>query len=148
MLASIPVNELAETLRVLAGGNAGVAARHFSKHSYDSGDASSAVFWSSIAEVLACSAALASAAKPMHAASAPLAHIREGMAFQGVWYEDVDPEVLAREEPPPIAVPAADEWASRWDKRHGFAPAEGTSTFGRSGRRQLIRPDIELIQAA
>jgi hypothetical protein len=70
------------------------------------------------------------------------------MAFQGVRYEDVDPEILAREEPPPIAVPAADEWAGNRAQRHGFAPAKGTGTFGRSGRRQLIRPDIELAVAA
>ena len=148
MLATIPVNEMADTLRVLAGANAGNAARHFTRYSYDLGDASSAVFWSSIAEVLACSAALASASKPVRTETAPLAQIREGMALQGVWYEDVDPAILAREEPPPIAVPAADEWAGNRAKRRGFAPAEETSTFGLTGRRQLLRPDIELAQAA
>ncbi|HEY7610380.1 MAG TPA: hypothetical protein VIF14_14190 [Alphaproteobacteria bacterium] len=50
MLAAIPANDLAETLRVLAGDNAGNAARHFGKHSYDTGDVAAAILWSLVAQ--------------------------------------------------------------------------------------------------
>ena len=107
MLASIPVNEMAETLRVLAGANAANAARHFTKRSYDMGDVSSAVLWTSIAQFLGAGTAPAEPAPEMHSAAAetmPLDRIREGVVMQGVRYEDVDGETLAREERETIAI--------------------------------------------
>lgn len=97
MLSTIPVNEMAETLRVLAGDNAASAARHFTKRSYDLGDVASAVLWSSIVQMLNEPRA-AAAAEPEFAAVAPFDESREGLAFYGVRYEEVDAETLAREE--------------------------------------------------
>ena len=81
MLASIPANEMAETLRVLAGDNAANAARHFSRRSHDMGDASSAVLWSSIAQVLnAMSAAAPDAAAGLAPESAAMRGVRKAGA--------------------------------------------------------------------
>ncbi len=52
MLAAVPLYEMAETLCLLAGSNAGNAARHFSRQSYDAGDIASAILWTSVARVL------------------------------------------------------------------------------------------------
>ena len=148
MFTLIPVNEMAETLRTLAGVNAANAARHFSARSYDLGDVASAVLWSSIARTIEGPARAAIETTEAAPDPMPMARIREGLAFQGVWYEDVDPEVLAREEPPQTVVAAVDEWTGNPARHHGFAPTEEARTFGRSARRRLIRPDIELSEAA
>ena len=132
MLASIPANEMAETLRVLAGDNAANAARHFTRRSRDMGDASSAVLWSSIAQVLMARSAAAPAAA---AGLAP-----ESAAMRGVRYEDVDAETLAQEERTPIFIgPASVRTApagpipqrARAPKRYGFVRAPGPAGNGR-----------------
>lgn len=71
MSAPIPVAEMAETLRVLAGSNAGNAAHHFKSRGYETGDIASAALWSSIAEEV---------------------------AFRGARFEDVEGDALALEE--------------------------------------------------
>lgn len=105
MLASIPVNELAQTLRVLAGDNAANAARHFTKRSHDMGDESSAVLWSTIMQCLGAEAAAVPDASETDAAADPTPshEIREGIAMQDVRFEDVDPESLAGEDSAPEA---------------------------------------------
>lgn len=143
MLASIPVNEMAETLRVLAGANAANAARHFTKRSYDMGDVSSAVLWTSIAQFLGAGTAPAEPAPEMHSAAAetmPLDRIREGVAMQGVRYEDVDGETLAREERETIAIPPIPQRA-RPPKRFGFVRAEKPA-------ERPPMPEMEFAQAA
>jgi hypothetical protein len=104
MLAAIPVNEMAETLRVLAGDNAVNAARHFTKRSFDMGDVSSAVLWSSIAQCLGVVPPAAAEPNAVPADPATFDDIRGGIAMQGVRYEDVDAETLAREERTPISL--------------------------------------------
>jgi hypothetical protein len=96
MLASIPVNEMAETLRVLAGDNAANAARHFRKCSDDRGDASSAVLWTSIARILG--------AAPEAETVGAFDPVVERAAMQGVAYEDVEAAALAREERIPVSL--------------------------------------------
>lgn len=149
MLASIPVNEMAETLRVLAGANAANAARHFTKRSYDMGDVSSAVLWTSIAQCLGAVAAPAAepapAAQSTAAETMPLHFIREGVAMQGVRYEDVDAESLAREERETIAIPPIPQRA-RPPKRFGFVRAEKPAERGRVERPPV--PEMEFAQAA
>lgn len=146
MLASIPVNEMAETLRVLAGDNATNAARHFTKRSYDMGDVSSAVLWTSIAQFLA--AALPAAEPPPEAQAAeamPLDRIREGIAMQGVRYEDMDAETLAGEERQAIAIPPIPQRA-RPPKRFGFVRDERPAASARAERPPV--PEMEFAQAA
>lgn len=145
MLASIPVNEMAETLRVLAGDNAANAARHFTKRSYDLGDVSSAVLWSSIAQCLGVAPQAAAGASAAAADRVPLAHIREGIAMQGVKYEDADAETLAREEQTPIA-PAPIPQRARAPKRYGFVRAPAPAAGSRPER--VPAPEIEIAQAA
>ena len=106
MLATIPVNELAETLRVLAGGNASSAARHFTKRSHDIGDVAGVVLWTTIAEMLARLAAPA----PAEERAVPpipqrMKQLLEATAFEGVWFEDVDAEVLFRERQQETLIP-------------------------------------------
>lgn len=118
MLASISINEMAETLRVLAGNNAGNAARHFAGRSYDFGDVASAVLWSSITQMLDRRKPAAHT-NAESIGSLPIESIRDGLAFQEVWYEDVDAEVLSAEngsansddetENAPLAEPLAAE---------------------------------------
>lgn len=147
MHASIAVNEMSETLRVLAGDNAANAARHFTQHSYERGDFSSASLWSSIARLVAGPPAPVPArarAEPSPADTFAIPRIDESIAFQGVRYEDVDAETLAREEEPPIAVqpfgdplsagPKSFEAAHAGDRAEQVAPAQA--------------PEIELAQAA
>jgi hypothetical protein len=122
MLASIPVNEMAETLRVLAGDNAANAARHFTKRSYDMGDVASAVLWSSIAQCFGVAPAAAET-YAMPADPAPFESIREGMAMQGVRYEDVDAETLDREDRTPISLAPIPRRA-RALKRYDFVRAD------------------------
>ncbi len=97
MLSTIPVNEMAQTLRVLAGDNATSAARHFTKRSYDLGDVASAVLWSSIVQVLNSRHDIAE--------TSSLDDMREGLAYYGVRYDDVDAETLACEETARDAAP-------------------------------------------
>ncbi len=149
MLASIPLNEMAETLRVLAGDNATNAARHFTKRSYDMGDVSAAVLWSSIVQCLGGPVAPAApgaqtAPEAVLEDPVPLDHIREDIAMQGVRYEDVDAEILAGEEPTPVAIPPIPRRA-RSLKRFGLARAEKqTAEHGVEG----AAAEDELAQAA
>jgi len=96
VLASISINEMAETLRVLAGDNAGNAAHHFAERSYDFGDVASAVLWSGITQMLNRRKRAVNA-NAERLDIVPIESIREGLAFQDVQYEDVDVEVLAAE---------------------------------------------------
>lgn len=98
MLATIPVNEMAETLRVLAGANAGNAARHFTKRSHEIGDVAGAVLWTSIADVVAGFVA-SPPAKECAAPPVPqrMKQLLEATAFEGVRFEDVDADELIRE---------------------------------------------------
>lgn len=149
MLATIPVNEMAETLRVLAGENAANAARHFTKRSYDMGDASSAVLWTSIAQCLGAAAAPAAEAAPETeiavADAMPLDRVPEDVAMQGARFEDVDAETLAAEEPEPIAIPPIPQRA-RPTKRFGFVRAENPAERGRAAH--LPMPEMAFAQAA
>lgn len=146
MLASIPVNEMAETLRVLAGGNAANAARHFTNRSYERGDVSAAVLWSSIARVLA--GALPAPETELELTDpAPISLIREGIALQGVRYEDVDAETLAREEPPASVVAPPGACAAR-PIRFDFVRAGRTDAGVEGGCAGLDAPGPELAQAA
>ena len=100
MLAVIPVNDMAETLRVLAGTNAGNAARHFSKVSFDSDDVASAILWTNIAEIIEHLPSAASASsEEIEARPIPrrMMHQLETMAYEGARYEDVDSDILIRE---------------------------------------------------
>lgn len=93
------MDDMTETLRVLAGDNAGNAARHFSKWSYDLGDVASAVHWASIASTLdGIAPDAAGVAAEDSAPSIEIQLLREGMAFEDAWFEDVDAETLVHEE--------------------------------------------------
>ena len=144
MLSSIPVNEMAETLRVLAGENAANAARHFTRRSYDMGDASSAILWSSIAQVLHGMAFAVPDASAAPAEQTSAGRIPESAAMQGVRYDDVDAEILAQEERPPIAIGPIPQRA-RAPKRYGFlrAPEAAGSRADR-----VPAPAMALAQAA
>lgn len=98
MLATIPVNEMAETLRVLAGANAGNAARHFTKRSHEIGDVAGAVLWTSIADVVAGLVGFP-LAEERAAPPVPqrMKQLLEARAFEGVRFEDVDADELLRE---------------------------------------------------
>jgi hypothetical protein len=100
MLAAIPTHEMAETLRILAGTNAGNAARHFGRQSYESGDIASAVLWSSIVQALEGAVAVAQESAEKPEAQPVPRHMMsqlEAAAFQDVRFEDVDSDVLIRE---------------------------------------------------
>lgn len=102
MLAAIPVDEMAETLCVLAGSNAGNAARHFGRHCYASGDVAAAIVWSSIAQTLETMTPATREPEqetPMHPVPKRMIHTLEAAAFQNVRFEDVDAGILAQEEP-------------------------------------------------
>jgi hypothetical protein len=151
MLASIPVNEMAYTLRVLAGDNAANAARHFTKRSYDMGDVSAAVLWSSIVQCLggpvapaAPEAQTAPEAPAVLEDPVPFHHIREGIAMQGVRYEDVDAETLAGEERAPVAVPPIPQRARSLKP---FAPARAEKPAAEYSPDAAMA-EIELAQAA
>ncbi len=99
MIADIPVNDMAETLRVLAGANAINAAHHFRKWSYDSGDAASAILWSTIARMLEHIAERSDGKQELSdPPPVQILQLREGMAFENVWFDNVDAEVFAGEE--------------------------------------------------
>lgn len=101
MLAAVPADEMAETLCVLAGANAGNAARHFGRQSYASGDVASAIVWSSIAQTLELNTPAAREPEqemPVHPIPKRMIRNLESAAFQGVRFEDVDAGILAQEE--------------------------------------------------
>jgi len=110
MFAAIPANAMAETLCVLAGTNASNAARHFTKRSYDSGDVASAILWSSILQTLermvrgTAGAEEEPLVQPM---PKRMIQLLESAAFQSVRFEDVDADVLAREESQDASEPDA-----------------------------------------
>ena len=100
MLAAIPVNEMAETLRVLAGANAGNAARHFSKVSFDLNDVASAILWTNIAETIERTPSAAAApAEEFEGRPVPrrMMHQLEATAFHDARFEDVVGDVLILE---------------------------------------------------
>lgn len=102
MLAAMPAGELAETLWVLAGPNAGNAARHFGKNSYDSGDVAGAIVWSQVAM-----SADHMAPPRSECASAPVPPIPLGLQRQleGAAYEEISFASLAIEAPQIAAMP-------------------------------------------
>lgn len=99
MLSAIPANEMAETLRVLAGDNAANAARYFGKYSFDNGDVATAILWTNVGQLLG---PMLEAAPQADAPSGPpvpqrMKHLLEAAAFEGIRYEDVDSDALIRE---------------------------------------------------
>ena len=100
MLTAIPVNEMAETLRVLAGANAGNAARHFGKRSLDTDDVAAAIFWTNAAEILECAPLAAAVPSDAHAGPPVPRRMKqqlEATAFRDVRFDDVDADALIRE---------------------------------------------------
>ncbi len=121
MLTTIPADEMARTLRVLAGDNAVNAARHFTRYSYCLGDAGSVALWSRAIQALVESPAPPKRPAILAAEAATQSRlVREQTAFLGVRYEDVDAAALALEEPPAIVVRSLRDWSG---ERHGFARA-------------------------
>lgn len=119
MLATVPVDEMARTLRVLAGENAVNAARHFTRYSYCLGDAGAVALWSRAIQALAEGPAAPKRPAVLVAeALTPSRLAREQTALLGVRYEDIDTATLALEEPPAIVVRSLREWTG---ERHGFA---------------------------
>jgi hypothetical protein len=100
MALELPVHELAETLAVLVGDNAGNAARHFIQHSYAADDVASALLWSNVVRVLeGGSSALEAIELESRPVPRRMIEALEAAAFDGVKFEDIDAETLAREEP-------------------------------------------------
>lgn len=121
MLASIATEDMAETMRVLAGANAVSAARHFTRASFERGDAALVALWSRTMQVLADASRAPARPAVLAADKATESRlVRESTAFQGVRYEDVDAATLALEEPPAIVVKSAEDWAG---ERFGFVRA-------------------------
>lgn len=123
MLASIAADDMAQTMRVLAGENAVNAARYFTRCSYQRGDCCSVALWSRTMQALVGSSRVAARRAeltPERMTQSRL--VRERAVFQGVRYEDVDAATLALEEPPAIVVKSADDWVS---ERFGFVRAGG-----------------------
>lgn len=121
MLASIAAEDMAETMRVLAGENAVHAARHFTRCGYQRGNFDLVALWSRTTQALAGSSRAPgrpAALTPERATQSRL--VRERVAYQGVRYEDVDAATLALEEPPAIVVKSAEDWSG---ERFGFARA-------------------------
>ncbi len=119
MVASIPADDMAQTMRVLAGENAVNAARHFTRCSYHRGDIDLGTLWSRTTQALA--GPPGAPTRPAELAPERLTQsrlVRERAAFQGVWYEDVDAATLALEEPPAIVVKSVQDWAG---ERFGFS---------------------------
>ena len=119
MLASICAEDMAQTMRVLAGENAANAARHFTRRSYTLGDISSVALWSRTMEALA--GPTRAPRRPVQLTGEEVTQsrlVRERTAFQGVRYEDVDAATLALEEPPAIVVKSTQDWVG---ERFGFA---------------------------
>lgn len=102
MPAAVPVNEMAETLCVLAGSNARNAAQHFGRQSYASGDVASAIVWSSIAQTLESMTPGAREPEQVETLVYPvpkrMVHKLERAAFEDIRFEDVDASLLAQED--------------------------------------------------
>lgn len=125
MAASIPADEMAQTLRVLAGDNAVNAARHFTRYSYYVGDTHAVALWSRTIQALVDRSAAPMRPTILVAEEVTQSRlVRERDALRGVRYEDVDAATLALEEPPAIVVRTADDWTG---VRHGFARAASTA---------------------
>lgn len=123
MIAAIAAEDMAETMKVLAGSNAVSAARHFTRLSFERGDAGSVALWSRTMQALAGPSNPPARPAQLIAETATQSRLaREGAAFQGVRYEDVDAATLALEEPPAIVVKSAQDWAG---ERFGFTRARG-----------------------
>jgi len=126
MALELPVHELAETLAVLAGDNAGNAARHFIQHAYAADDIASAVRWSTVVQML--EGGTSTALEPTGPESRPvprrMIEALEAAAFDGVTFEDVDAETLAREEAPPFSAGIADFVARNRDGAPDFRHPE------------------------
>lgn len=131
MPASICAEDMAQTMRVLAGGNAVNAARHFTRRSYTLGDVASVTLWSRTMEALAVPSQ--PPRRPMQLTAEEVTQsrlVRERTAFKGVRYEDVDAATLALEEPPAIVVKTAQDWVG---ERFGFARPRKADLHAGSG---------------
>lgn len=138
MLASIAAEDMAETVRIIAGANAISAARHFTRFAFEFGDVDSVALWSRTMQALAGpSVAPARPARLTAELVTQSRLVRERDALQGVRYEDVDAATLALEEPPAIVVKSAQDWAG---ERFGFVRA--------GGARSPVRPTRDLARAA
>ena len=104
MLAAMPAEDLAETLCVLAGPNAGNAARHFGKYSYDSGDVAGAIIWSQVAMRADL---IAPTRGESGSAPTPPIPLRLRRQFEVVAHEDVTFAALAIEAPQIEPLPEA-----------------------------------------
>jgi hypothetical protein len=98
MPASLPVAEMAETLRVLAGSNASNAAHHFTSRCYETGDIASAALWSTVAGTLDGTAPAAAETDSEAPVPAPIRGVLEDMALRDARFEDVEADVLAHED--------------------------------------------------
>ena len=136
MIAAIAAEGMAQTMKVLAGANAVSAARHFTRFSFELGDAGSVALGSRTMQALAAPS-LPPARPPRLAVETTTESrlVRERTAFQGVRYEDVDAATLALEEPPAIVVKSAQDWAG---ERFGFARPSGAAA------RSAIAQDVAL----
>lgn len=138
MLASIAADDMAETMRVLAGANAVCAARHFTRLSFEFGDVDSVALWSRTMQALTEASRVPAPPAILAAEKATESRlVRESTALQGVQYEDIDAATLALEELPAIVVKSAEDWAG---ERFGFVRAR------RAG--SPVRPERGLARAA
>ena len=146
MLASIAAEDMAETMRVLAGANAVNAARLFTRFSFELGDVDSVALWSRTMQAL--TEASRAPARPAILAAEKATQsrlVRESTAFQGVRYEDVDAATLALEEPPAIVVKSARDWAG---ERFGFVRAGEDATRKAGFADSRVGRDRDFAQAA
>jgi hypothetical protein len=144
MLASIAARDMAETMQVLAGGNAVSAARHFTRYSFELGDAASVALWSrTMQELAGPSRPPARPALLTTEAATESRLVRERDAFLGVRYEDVDAAALALEEPPAIVVRSAEDWTG---ERFGFVRTGTTRTVANANA--AVRPSRDFARAA
>lgn len=149
MLAAIPAHEMAETLCILAGSNAGNAARHFGKQSYEAGDIAAAVLWSSIAQALDRTGAAADEPEGQ-LGTLPVPRRMAGLlaetAFQGLWFEDVDADVLTREALQETLETIAEPAAGNSKAATDFPHAEYGAASGEHGMPERARK-LELVAA-
>ena len=140
MLASIAADDMAQTMRVLAGENAVNAARYFTTCSYYRGDRGLVALWSHTMQALVGSpraAARRAELTPERLTQSRL--VRERVVFQGVRYEDVDAATLALEEPPAIVVTSPEDWVS---ERFGFVRTGGSIV----GKASLCKSPVVSIR--
>jgi len=128
------------------------AARHFTQHSHERGDVSSAALWSSIARAIAGPAPIPARARamaePSPADTIAIRRIRESIAFQGVRYEDVDAETLARDEPTAAVIQPSGEWGTVRPRRFGFVRAGLQAERVARESAASDAPALELARAA